>query len=136
MLLVGKGKKIDVSGKVTNKPWVDNPFDKLDVSNLSQKKGNFPTIPCQVDPQKTADYFSAVNIRRQKAGRGGKTVTTIHFDSPVPKHKMESLLYEIKKKWACGGVIRTDFIEIQGDIRQSVADFFRKKGANIKFCGG
>ena len=133
---MGKGKKIDVSGHSRNDPFIENPFNNIDPTGFSKKRVNTYSLPEKLDAKSSPTFSSTAYIRREKAGRGGKTVTTIHFKPPILKSNMESLLYEIKKKWACGGVLRKDFIEIQGDIRQSLADFFSKSGIRIKFSGG
>ena len=44
-----------------------------------------------------------VEVRREKAGRGGKTVTTLKFPLTYSLNTLEAMTFELKKTCACGG---------------------------------
>ena len=133
---MGKARKIDVSGNSRNESLIENPFNDLDSTSFLKKRLNVSALPKKLEPKSRNVYTTTAFVRREKAGRGGKTVTTISFNPPIVNAEMQSFLHEIKKKCGCGGVMRTDFIEIQGDIRHSLAEFFSKSGIKVKFSGG
>ena len=65
---------------------------------------------------KTKGDQGRVEVRREKAGRGGKTVTTLSAFSPaVTLPALEDLTRTFKKKFACGGVLRRTGRRIAGD---------------------
>lgn len=89
--------------------------------------GGLPSAPKKVVEAKPAKKKSGkgdrgrVEVRREKAGRGGKTVTTLSAFAPsltIPA--LEDLTRTFKKKFACGGVLKGRVVELQGDRAESV----------------
>ncbi len=80
-------------------------------------------------------YKFVANLRIEKAGRGGKTVTAID-DLPKVEHFLKALTSEIKKKCGSGGTYLMDRkegrIEIQGDKKQTIKTLLEKKGIRTK----
>ena len=76
-----------------------------------------------------------VDILRQKAGRGGKTVTVVKNFVGIGLPEKEQLA---KKMKACGtgGTVKNGQIEIQGDKRAEVAEILREAGFRPVFAGG
>ena len=70
-------------------------------------------------------------IRIERAGRGGKTVTVV-YDLPRNAAFLDELCGELKRACGCGGAVREDTVELQGDLRDRVRDVFKKKGFAIK----
>src|SRR6476620_11237481 len=62
-----------------------------------------------------------VDIIRQKAGRGGKTVTVVKGFVGIGLPEKESLARAMQKACGAGGTVKDGQIEIQGDKRQEVA---------------
>ena len=76
-----------------------------------------------------------VRVRREVKRRGGKTVTVI-FGLALSKSEKQALLSDIKKLYGCGGTLRDDTLEIQGDRVVEMIELLRKKGFVVKQAGG
>lgn len=77
-----------------------------------------------------------VDIIRQKAGRGGKTVTVVANFVGIGLPEKESLAREMQKACGTGGTVKNGKIEIQGDKRDEVAKILIKAGFRPVFAGG
>lgn len=76
-----------------------------------------------------------IRIRREVAGRGGKTVTTASGFS-LDDAALKLLAGELKRKCGVGGASKDGVIEIQGDQRETLASELQKRGYKIKLAGG
>ncbi len=128
---MAKGKqKISVDG---GDSLGENPFGALEL-------GGLPTGPAQ--PTKAAESKKAVKrgrveVRREKAGRGGKTVTTLKaFATHLPLKDLEALTFDLKKTCACGGTLKGRDIELQGDVGDRVLGELTKRGFQPVRSGG
>jgi translation initiation factor 1 len=74
-------------------------------------------------------------IRREKKGRGGKTVTVI-MNLQLTPADMKALAKQLKQACGVGGSVKGDTIEIQGDNREKVAARLKQIGYSTKFVGG
>ena len=70
-------------------------------------------------------------LRIEKAGRGGKTVTVVD-GLPANAEFLKGLLQELKKACGCGGAVREDGVELQGDLRERVRAHLTKQGHGVK----
>jgi translation initiation factor 1 len=77
-----------------------------------------------------------VDILRQKAGRGGKTVTVITNFVGIGLPEKEKLAQQMQKACGTGGTVKDGRIEIQGDKRQEVARILAEAGFRPVFAGG
>ncbi len=78
-----------------------------------------------------------VELRREKAGRGGKTVTTLREFAPqIPLAELDALTFDLKKACACGGTLKGRVIELQGDVCQRVMSELEKRGYRPVRAGG
>ena len=77
-----------------------------------------------------------VDITRQTAGRGGKTVTVASGFIGIGQPEKEQLAKKIQKACGAGGTVKDGCIEIQGDKREQVARILAEAGFRPVFAGG
>ena len=77
-----------------------------------------------------------VDILRQTAGRGGKTVTVVKNFVGIGLPEKERLASEMQKACGTGGTVKEGRIEIQGDKREEVARILTRAGFRPVFAGG
>ena len=77
-----------------------------------------------------------VDILRQTAGRGGKTVTVVTHFVGIGLPEKEMLAKKMQKACGTGGTIKEGRIEIQGDKRAEVARILVEAGFQPVFAGG
>lgn len=109
-----------------------DPKDKFKCARCGKIMNECACIPIEsVDLNKLV-----INIRLEKSGRGGKTVTVL-ADLPKNEDFLKSLSKELKVKCGTGGTyVLTDadsHIEIQGDKRDQIKKHLITK--QIKFKG-
>lgn len=76
-----------------------------------------------------------VTVRRERKGRGGKTVTVIE-GLRMTRQDQAQLLKELKTMLGTGGTDKEASLEIQGDHRDSIIGILQKKGYQAKRSGG
>lgn len=77
-----------------------------------------------------------VDIIRQTAHRGGKTVTVVTGFVGISQAEKEQLARDMQKACGAGGTVKEGQIEIQGDKRDEVARILTKAGFRPVFAGG
>ena len=77
-----------------------------------------------------------VDIIRQKAGRGGKTVTVMKNFVGIGLPEKEQLAKAMQKACGTGGTVKHGQIEIQGDKRAEVARILSEANFRPVFAGG
>jgi len=77
-----------------------------------------------------------VDILRQTAHRGGKTVTVVTGFIGIGLPEKEKLAKEMQKACGTGGTVKEGRIEIQGDKRTEVARILSEAGFRPVFAGG
>lgn len=70
-------------------------------------------------------------LRMEKAGRGGKTVTVV-YGLPHNTIFLKDLAQELKRACGTGGTVLEDGVELQGDLRDRVREFLRRKNFQVK----
>jgi translation initiation factor 1 len=110
----------------------NKPFDSLSSEGLPA--GSLLSLP-RTKAEPVRKSRGRVDIVRQKAGRGGKTVTVVKNFVGIGLPEKEQLA---KKMKACGtgGTVKNGQIEIQGDKREEVAKVLREAGFSPVFAGG
>ena len=74
-------------------------------------------------------------LSRSRQGRAGKTVTIID-GLVLPPEGYLDLAHDLRQALGTGGTVKDHVIEIQGDIRDRVADLLAARGYRIKLVGG
>ena len=77
-----------------------------------------------------------VDIFRQTAHRGGKTVTVVTGFVGIDQPEKERLAKQMQKACGAGGTVKEGRIEIQGDQREVVAHILTEAGFRPVFAGG
>jgi translation initiation factor 1 len=77
-----------------------------------------------------------VDIIRQTAGRGGKTVTVVKGFVGIGLPEKEQLAKAMQKACGTGGTVKNGQIEIQGDKRAEVARILTEANFHPVFAGG
>jgi translation initiation factor 1 len=107
---------------------IDLPLSKP--SQTADVKGN-PAVPEKLKP-----VGGRLDVKREKAGRAGKTVTVIYGFPGMGRSQREELLALLKKRFATGGTIRDGNIELQGDFADEVVTCLAEKGYRAIRAGG
>ncbi|MCC6141275.1 MAG: translation initiation factor [Nitrospira sp.] len=77
-----------------------------------------------------------VDIIRQTAHRGGKTVTVVTGFVGIGQAEKEQLARRIQTACGAGGTVKEGRIEIQGDRRELIARLLTEAGFRPVFAGG
>lgn len=113
-----------------------NPFTALDRSGLPKGKMK-PSVTLPEHKSVKEKSKGRVEVRREKAGRGGKTVTTLKdFPSHIPLYTLEAITFELKKTCACGGTLKGRVVELQGDVCDRVSAELKLRGYHAVRAGG
>lgn len=96
--------------------------------------------PAEGEPSPTAKPAKKnrgrVDIIREKAGRGGKTVTVVRGFVGIGLPEKEQLAKAMQKACGTGGTVKDGQIEIQGDQREAVARILTEANFRPVFAGG
>ncbi len=116
-----------------------NPFAGLSSAGLPRAPedragatGGQPATPSPT-PRKNR---GRVDILRQTAHRGGKTVTVVTGFVGIGLPEKEKLAKAMQKACGTGGTVKEGRIEIQGDKRTEVARILSEAGFRPVFAGG
>lgn len=113
---------------------VENPFSAL---NLDQLPSGPNLEQAELKGPKESKFRGRIDVRREKLGRAGKTVTTLRgFSLNIPVVELEAVALKLKKICACGGSVKDGAIELQGDVRGRVMDELKKLGFKPIQSGG
>jgi len=126
-------KRIDTAGGTS---LGANPFGTLSGAGLP--RADPPAAAPKAAKQRAAPVKKGrVELRREKGGRGGKTVTTLSaFASHLPLGELEQLALDLKKSCACGGTLKGRVIELQGDVRDQARAELQQRGFQPVLAGG
>lgn len=129
-----KKKRIPTSGE----PIVWNsPFAVLKNMELPSTPGVRPVADrADAAPAVRNKDRGRVDITRQTAHRGGKTVTVVTGFVGIGLAEKEKLAKEMQKACGAGGTVKEERIEIQGDKRTEVARILASAGFRPVFAGG
>ena len=130
------------SKKISTAPhneFGSNPFASLDGQGLPEALPE-PEREIKVSVKEEESNLGKgvrLEIRREKSGRGGKTVTTVRGIPPgLGKEKKDKLLKRIKSSLGTGGTWAGQDMELQGDRRAEALEWFRAMGFRPVLAGG
>jgi translation initiation factor 1 len=130
------------SKKISTAPiheFGSNPFASLDGSGLPEalpEPKHEIKVSVKVEESKLGNG-ERLEIRREKTGRGGKTVTTVRGIPPgLGKEKKEKLLKRMKNTLGTGGTWSGLDMELQGDRRAEVLEWMKAMGFRPVLAGG
>lgn len=114
-----------------------NPFAALSSEGLPPAP-EIPPVPAEPTGRaaKKNTNRGRVDIIRQKAGRGGKTVTVITGFVGIGLPEKEQLAKALQRSCGVGGTVKEGNIEIQGDKREEAAKLLTEAGFRPVFAGG
>jgi translation initiation factor 1 len=95
-----------------------------------------PKSACRCKQQPAAprgDGF--VRLQRQTQGRAGKAVIVISGLELAPD-ALKALAKDLKQRCGCGGSIKDNTIEMQGDHRPALQAALEQLGYKVKLSGG
>lgn len=114
-----------------------NPFGGLSAKGLPDPAPGEPKEKPGPEKSKKRIQKGRVELRREKSGRGGKTVTTLSaFATHLSRSQLEQLAFDLKKACACGGTRKERSIELQGDVRERVFVELEARGYQPVRAGG
>lgn len=114
-----------------------NPFAALSSEGLPPASENAAPDSGQRPAAKPArKNRGRVDIIRQTAGRGGKTVTVVKGFVGIGLPEKEQLARAMQKACGTGGTVKDGQIEIQGDKRAEVARILSEANFRPVFAGG
>lgn len=112
-----------------------NPFGALSSQGLPPAPESSSAKPApQAKPARK--NRGRVDIIRQTAGRGGKTVTVIRGFVGISLPEKQQLAKAMQKACGTGGTVKDGQIEIQGDKRAEVARILTEANFRPVFAGG
>jgi translation initiation factor 1 len=114
-----------------------NPFGALSSAGLPAASPNPPETVVPSSTGKPAKKNRGrVDIIRQKAGRGGKTVTVVTGFVGIGLPEKEQLAKAMQRACGVGGTVKDGHIEIHGDKREEAARLLTEAGFRPVFAGG
>lgn len=101
----------------------NNPFAALAPASASLPKQEKKPEPV---PSASNPFAGKLVLRREKKGRGGKTVTRL---SGVAPDALDELAKQMKKGLGCGALVEGDDIVLLGSLVDRAAEWLEKQGA-------
>ena len=97
-------------------------------------KCNNPVDACTCKQGSAPAGDGVIRVQKEKKGRGGKTVTCITgFEGD--KKALSDLCKKLKKRFGCGGAVKSWVIELQGDLAQQSVTYLQELGHIVKQSG-
>ncbi len=116
---------------------VDNPFAALSAEGLPEAAPPpAESAPATRRERRQKGPAPRLNLRRLKAGKGGKTVTEISGFIGVNDQQLADLAKSLKAACGVGGTVKGRSIEIQGDQRETLVTLLEARGYRVVLSGG
>ena len=122
---------------LTSEGFEQNPFAALTSEGLPPAPEVEPSVVASTrGAGKAGKNRGRVDILRNTAGRGGKTVTVVQGFVGIGLPEKEKLAKQMQRTCGTGGTVKEGRIEIQGDKREEVARILTEAGFRPVFAGG
>jgi len=135
---VSKKKSIRIDTSGTNSSFGHSAFSSLEMGvPLPQGPTRIETnaeVPGKTKLRKSMG--GRLDVKREKSGRAGKTVTVIYAFAGMDDRMRKTILLLLKKQLATGGTITNGNIEIQGDFADRIVEILLKEGYRAIRAGG
>ncbi|MFT5287081.1 MAG: translation initiation factor 1 [Planctomycetota bacterium] len=125
-----KKKRIDVDD--APKGLTHNPFASLlpkpegRETDATKRTANLASTARASTASDSTSQAAKVVVRREKKGRGGKTVTRV-TGIDMPGQQLDELKREMTRALGCGGTIDVDDIVVQGDLTERAASWLGER---------
>ena len=113
-----------------------NPFGALSSEGLPAGSENLSQASTPMTEKAARKNRGRVDIVRQTAGRGGKTVTVVKNFVGIGLPEKEQLAKAMQRACGTGVTVKDGQIEIQGDKREEVARILTEANFRPVFAGG
>lgn len=113
-----------------------SPFAALENVTLPPATTEQPAANRTTPPAAAKKHRGRVDIIRQTAHRGGKTVTVVTGFVGISQAEKERLAKNMQTACGAGGTVKEGRIEIQGDQRELIARLLTEAGFRPVFAGG
>ncbi len=113
-----------------------NPFGGLEVGAFWRGEPPAPKAEAGKTPKPVKTTARRVDVRREKSGRGGKTVTVIAGLGYLGAAEREQLARELRRSLGVGGAVKGGSIELQGDQRDALETLLPARGLRPVRTGG
>ena len=110
-----------------------NPFEALRRSESDDvgEESPSPTADPESEEAEGAEQHAGLVVRREKKGRGGKTVTRVSGLTLEPS-ALSELAREMKRALGCGATVEEADVLLQGALTERAAEWLRKRlGARV-----
>jgi translation initiation factor 1 len=94
-----------------------------------------PKAQCSCKQQAIVRGDGIVRLQRQTQGRAGKAVIVIS-GLELAADALKALAKTLKQRCGCGGAVKDNIIEIQGDHRDTLKTALEELGYKVKLSGG
>lgn len=108
---------------------------------LAKLKAELPAAPAPAEPAAASPaapvkklYAGKIVVRREKKGRGGKTVTCIEGLTASP-NELEALATRLKKALGCGATLEGRTLVLLGDLTVRAKAWLEADGAKQVILG-
>ncbi|MDR1137173.1 MAG: translation initiation factor [Synergistaceae bacterium] len=141
-----KKKKIDSVGDISlgiGESFGETIGNLIGVGVKPDEEDCSQTVRCEaVNEDKgkiSLDFLKSVSraiLRRESAGRGGKTVTSVELRPAPNDSTAEALAKIMRKSFGCGSHVESRCIVLQGDMAERTALWLEKQGVERVVRGG
>jgi translation initiation factor 1 len=133
-----KSQRVDTGGGSDN--FGVSAFGGLSAEGLPEAPSGAapsePPKPSRRQRKKESKPPQRVDVRREKSGRGGKTVCTVSGFTGWSSERLDDLCRRIKKQLGTGGTVRGQTIEFQGESIDRLLELLEAENLRPIRAGG